>query len=127
MSSNSTTSYGNRYEADILDLLVNGEASFASIFRALIDIFGHPRSLSPNHLLDVLFDLERGGLLRAFRSTADGDRDFDVTDLPGIRTAYEEWLAGNESLSVSDTAFDEVGLWFALTPRGRRRWERGTG
>ena len=111
-------------EYDLLDLLVDGASSFASLY---FDVRRKREKgeVEAARLLEMLWRLEERGLLRIRRKTSQGN---EHNPTPEERThaleAYEAWLPW---ASASEVTKDEVGLWFELTEQGRAAWALWSG
>jgi hypothetical protein len=103
----------------VLDLLVDGESSFAALFVGLRRFY-RELNIEVRPLLDALEGMEQNHLVRlgqmnpdgSFRTVRTGDRERWIRE-------YEPWLP---SATTSEAALDEVGLWVEITTVGRELW-----
>ena len=105
----------------ILDLLVNGPSSVAAMYVTLLRCFPIPQSTSVVDVLETLFEMERdhrvsGSLQegRLLRQLTDGDRK-------NAKRKYSLWL-DMQPENQKDVSWDEIGMWFEITPQGREDW-----
>lgn len=106
----------------LLDLLIDGPSSFASIYGGLVQHYGYSNQSGIQPVMEALAALEQGGLVRASQMSDDGSfHEPTNDDRSRSEAAYSLWLprARFEELSV-----DEVGLWYELTAAGRDEWRR---
>lgn len=111
-------------DAHLLDLLVDGESSFAALFFQLRRHWGHTE-VDVSEALDVVQELEGRRLVRARQMDPDGTfREASTADYEKARREYCLWL---KQATASQVAFDEVGLWYQITQRGREAWSQWSG
>lgn len=104
----------------LLDLLIDGPSSFASLYGGLIQHYAYSNELGIQPVMEALAALEQEGLIRNWQMSPDGSfHDPTNDDRRKSESAYSFWLprARLEEFSV-----DEVGLWYELTPKGCDEW-----
>lgn len=111
-------------DAHVLDLLVDGDASFAALYYGLFRHWGH-RGIDVNEALEVLQHLEDRQLVRAMQMQPDGAfRPAVVADYERAKREYGLWLP---EATASEVSVDEVGLWCQVTEHGRQAWSQWSG
>src|SRR5574338_1051546 len=113
----------NSIQHQVLDLLVDAPNSFASLYRDLVNLYGYPREISCDYLLDVIHDMEVAGLLRTMIEDEDKKAALStvgIIDRNRIASEYNEWLS---TAQLSDLSFDKVGVWMEITEAGRELWK----
>jgi DNA-binding PadR family transcriptional regulator len=113
----------NSLQHDLLDLLVDGPSSLAALFGSLVRNCGRPADLPISEVMDILFQMERDGWVRASQMDPDGIFHQPVTGPERLRdrVAYEKWLPNSR---LHELSVDEVGLWYEITETGRAEWRR---
>lgn len=123
------TETGKSLQHDLLDLLVDGAASFAALYGGLVHWCGYSTGFEVSLVMDTLLEMERRGEVKAWQMAEDGSFH-EPTDEERNRASFEyrAWLLGAEiaQLGVERLAVDEVGLWYELTAEGRVEWKRWT-
>jgi hypothetical protein len=115
------TIFNNALIYDLLDLLVDGQSSFAALYGSLVRHCGYPSNMSVDLCLDALFDMEEKGWITARQMQGDGSfRPPTEKERSRDRKAYCDWLPGS---AYSDLSIDEVGLWFGIESKGREAWK----
>ena len=108
-------------DAHVLDLLVDGESSFASLYFGLLRRGGYPE-LEVNGAFRVLQHLEDLQLVRAKQMKSDGSFCApDGADYERAKLEYGLWLP---QATASEIPVDEIGLWYEITERGRQAWSQ---
>lgn len=111
------------FEIQILDLIVDGDSSFAALYVALGRVSEH--LVDVDMLLSTLKVLEARGFVRASQMEQDGSfRPADAADFERAAIDYTAWLS---DVSARDAAIDEVGLWIQITDAGRHVWSSWSG
>jgi hypothetical protein len=111
-------------DAHVLDLLVDGESSFAALFFGLRRHWVHTE-VDVDEVLDVLQRLEDLQLVHARQMDRDGTfRELIATDYERASREYCQWLP---QATASEVSVDEIGLWYQLTERGREAWSQWSG
>jgi hypothetical protein len=111
-------------DAHVLDLLVDGESSFAALYYGLSRHWGHPE-LDVDEALRVLQDLEDRQLVGARQMKPDGAfRPPVASDYEKAKREYGLWLP---QATASEVSVDEIGLWYEITERGRQAWSQWAG
>lgn len=104
----------------VLDLLVDGPSSFASLGVGLRTIHSDSEK-SIGALLNLLERMQENDLIRLRQMNPDGS--FRAVTGPD----RERWLRGYETwiplATTAEAACDEIGLWVAINPAGMRAWE----
>lgn len=110
----------------MLDLMVDAPNSFASLYRDLVQVYGYPREINCEYLLDVLSGMESSGLIK----TMIGDEDettrlstLNSIDRSRLSSEYSSWLS---RAALADFGFDKLGLWLEITELGRESWKNWT-
>ena len=111
----------NEIEVHVLDLLVDGESSFAALFFGLRHTWGHA-NLAPDEVLAVLCDMEKRNVVQSSQMQRDGT--FAAPTLDDIEKARRDYALSLANPTLSDVAVDEVGLWFQISDRGRTVWSK---
>lgn len=110
-------------EHQLLDLVVDGPAPFAGLFRSLVLYCGYPREVEVSRIMDALIRTERNGWVRAWQlSGSGGHHEALEDDVARGLVAYRAWIPTVADLD--DLSVDEVGLWYELTDAGREEWTR---
>ncbi|MDF0676703.1 MAG: hypothetical protein P0120_20570 [Nitrospira sp.] len=107
----------------VLDLLVDAPNSLASLYQDLVNLYGYPREISCDYLLDVIYDMEVAGLLRTMIENEDKEATLStisIIDRNRIASEYNEWLS---KAPLPDLSFDKVGVWMEITECGRELWK----
>lgn len=111
-------------DAHVLDLLVDGESSFAALYYGLSRHWGHTE-VDVDEALRVLQHLEDRQLVHARQMESDGAfRPPVAADYERAKREYGLWLP---QATASEVAVDEVGLWYQVTERGRHAWSQWSG
>lgn len=111
-------------DAHVLDLLVDGESSFAALYYGLSRHWDHPE-VDVGEALRVLQHLEDRQLVRARQMEPDGAFRAPVAaDYERAKREYGLWLP---QATASEVAVDEIGLWYQVTERGRQAWSQWSG
>ena len=111
-------------DAHVLDLLVDGESSFAALFYGLSRHWGHSK-VDVEEALRVLQHLEERQLVHARQMESDGAfRSPVAADYERANREYGLWLP---QATASEVAVDEIGLWYQVTERGRQAWSQWSG
>lgn len=114
----------NDIDAHVLDLLVDGESSFAALFYGLCRHWGHT-DVDVNEALRILRQMEERGLVHARQMMPDGTFRVPVAaDHERAAREYRLWLP---RAAASEVAVDEIGLWYQVTERGRNAWSQWSG
>ncbi len=105
----------------LLDLLIDAPCSVAGLYGGLIRHCGYKRNLDIRGLLEQLRSMEDKNLVRAQILAGDGtERAPTEVDRQHAQQQYLRWLP---TATPDDLSVDEVGLWYALTPKGRALWQ----
>jgi len=107
-----------------LDLLMNAPSSFAALYR-FVGQEVYPDRPHVAEAFGAMVELSNRGLVVMERDTDGGvRRNLDELELRRLLDAYMEWLGTIPPchLAVDDVSLDEVGLWCAITERGRAVW-----
>ncbi len=111
-------------DAHVLDLLVDGESSFAALYYDLSRHLGHAET-DVDGAFDALRRLEDGQLVHSRQMEPDGAFRVPIAaDYERARREYNLWLP---QATAREVAIDEVGLWYQITERGRQAWSRWSG
>lgn len=111
-------------DANVLDLLVDGDSSFAALFLGLRHHWGQTE-VDVAEVFGVLAQLAERQLVRVTQMEPDGSfRDAVAADLENAKREYGLWLP---HATYSEVAVDEVGLWYQVTERGRGAWSVWSG
>ena len=111
-------------DAHVLDLLVDGESSFAALYYGLSHHGGHP-NVDVNELFRVLQHLADYEFVRARQMEPSGAFRAPVAaDFERAKKEYGLWLP---QATASEVAIDEIGLWYQITARGRQAWSQWSG
>jgi hypothetical protein len=104
----------------LLDMLVDGPSSFASIYGSLLQT--EPLLCRDvGELFSSALENEKNSRLRLSQMAGDGtfhpaSQEEVMRDL----RAYEEWLP---RATFSELSIDEIGLWLEITPKGWAEWQ----
>ena len=108
------------FDAEVLDLLVDGPNSFASIYYGVHSVQKHT-VIEVADILSVLLEFVGCGFVQVVQDLERGvSRVPSVEDVEKAEKEYNEWLFS--SIGMSETSCDEVGLWFNITKTGRAAW-----
>jgi hypothetical protein len=103
----------------VLDLLVDGDSSFAALGVGLKKLYRDGET-NVGALLCLLERMDTSGLIRLRQMNTDGSfRAVKSGDHEHWLRGYEEWVP---RATTDEAACDEVGLWAAITPAGRSVW-----
>jgi hypothetical protein len=106
-------------EGDILDALIDGDASPWFIHADLIRDFGHDDA-DIGEVIAILDEMVKRGWASP-RHPSSPSKEFWHEAV----AAYAEWL-GNTGYSRRKSYFHDYGPSYALTNEGRRAWQRRT-
>ena len=111
-------------DAHVLDLLVDGESSFAALYCGLSRLWSHT-DVGVDEALGVLRQLEGRQLVLARQMEPDGAfRSPVAADYERAKREYGLWLP---RAAASEVAVDEIGLWYQITEQGRQAWSQWSG
>lgn len=106
----------------LIDLLVDGPSSFASLYAALVRHYDFAQSIDPVSLMNTLEGMKREGLITILRASEEGTyAKATPEDCEQARELYSAWLSRAD---WGDVSVDEVGIWCEITLKGREQWAR---
>lgn len=108
----------------LLDALVDGPSSFAASLVFIRDSWPDAlRAVSVANQVELGRHCVTEGLIECRIAGEDGIlKRVRAEDWATLERSYHAWLVDLAEISTAEVSFDRVGLWFEITPNGRRRW-----
>lgn len=104
---------------ELLDLLVDGQSSFAALYGGLVRHYNYSGKVY--EIFSVLLEMRKDNCVKAWQMNDVGAfHEPTENDLDQALKAYQTWLP---QAPFEDLAIDEVGLWYEITSKGLLIWK----